>query len=101
VGFIVIEEKRISGKTYCLGSGEGKPLREYVEVVGNIINVEYQPDYGEIQYLCANIAKLTADTGWMPEISFEEGTKKTFISSPYPCTRFSRFESIYYSNRAA
>lgn len=105
---LAIGEKGINGKTYCLGSGTGKPLKEYLEIIRNIINTGYQPDYGEIphteksiKYLCADITELTVDTGWMPEISFEEGTKKTFISSPYPCTRFSRFESIYYSNRAA
>ncbi|MFP3089903.1 NAD(P)-dependent oxidoreductase [Treponema sp. TIM-1] len=75
-----IGEKGTSGKIYCLGSGMGRPLKEYLEVIKNIINVKYQPDYGKIpyteksiKYLCADISELTADTGWKPEISFEEG----------------------------
>jgi nucleoside-diphosphate-sugar epimerase len=78
-----VGEKSANGKTYCLGSGIGRPLKEYVEAIKNIINAEYQPDYGKIpyteksiQYLCADISDLTADTGWRPEVSFEEGIRK-------------------------
>ena len=28
-------------------------------------------------YLCADISKLTKDTGFIPQISFEEGIKET------------------------
>jgi nucleoside-diphosphate-sugar epimerase len=85
-----IGEEGISGKTYCLGSGTGMPLKEYLEVIKNMVNAEYQPDYGKIpytgksiKYLCADISELTADTGWKPEISFEEGIKKML---PFPLT---------------
>ncbi|GHT97795.1 CDP-abequose synthase [Spirochaetia bacterium] len=78
-----IGEKGIDGKVYCLGSGTGKPLREYLETVKKIINPDYMPGYGEIlyndksvTYLCADTSELTADTGWEPEVSFEEGIKK-------------------------
>lgn len=77
-----IGEKGRSGKSYCLGSGMGKQLKEYLETIKNIVNAEYQPDYEKIpyteksiKYLCADISELTADTGWKPEISFEEGIK--------------------------
>jgi nucleoside-diphosphate-sugar epimerase len=77
---IAVGERGITGKTYCLGSGVGNPLNEYLEIIKNRINPDYKPDYGEIpyteksvQYLCADISELTADTGWKPEVLFEEG----------------------------
>jgi nucleoside-diphosphate-sugar epimerase len=79
---LYIGEKGIDGKVYCLGSGMGRPLKEYLEFIKNAINAKYRPDYGlipytekSIKYLCADISELTADTGWKPEISFEEGIK--------------------------
>jgi nucleoside-diphosphate-sugar epimerase len=80
---LAIGEKGIDGKIYCLGSGKGRPLKEYVEIIKNIINAGYKPDYGKIsyteksvKYLCADISELTADTGWKPEVSFKDGIKK-------------------------
>jgi len=82
--FLAIGNKGMDGKTYCLGSGMGKPLKEYLEKIKNIINPEYIPQYDSIpyngnslQYLCADISDLTKDTGWEPMISFEEGIRKT------------------------
>jgi nucleoside-diphosphate-sugar epimerase len=81
--FLSIGEKGQNGKVYCLGSGNGKPLKEYLEIMRNIINPQYTPQYGEItyeeksvKYLCADISELTRDTGWKPEVSFEDGIKK-------------------------
>jgi nucleoside-diphosphate-sugar epimerase len=80
---LAIGGKGINRKTYCLGSGIGRPLKEYLEVIKNVINADYQPDYGRmpyteksIKYLCADTSELTADTGWRPEISFEEGARR-------------------------
>jgi len=79
-----IGENGIDGKIYCLGSGTGKPLREYLEAIKNMINPGYKLDYGafqynekSIRYLCADISELTADTGWKPAVSFEEGIRRT------------------------
>jgi nucleoside-diphosphate-sugar epimerase len=80
---IAIGRKGKSGKIYCLGSGIGRPLKEYLEIIKNAINAEYCPEYGKIpymekslKYLCADISELTADTGWKPEMSFEDGIKR-------------------------
>ena len=81
--FLSIGEKGLNGKIYCLGSGIGRPLKEYLEIIRNMVNLQYNPHYGEIpyteksvKYLCADISELTNDTGWKPEVSFEEGIKK-------------------------
>ena len=84
--FLALGEKGINGKVYSLGSGIGKPLKEYLETIKNMVNQTYTPQYGKIpyngnslKYLCADISELTNDTGWKPEISFEEGVKKILI----------------------
>lgn len=76
----LLGEKGISGKTYCLGSGIAKPLLDYLVCVRDIINKNYQLGIGQLSYskdqpmhLCADITELMYDTGWKPQISFEEG----------------------------
>lgn len=68
------------GKTYCLGSGLGKTLKEFLMTVVRICNPEYKPLFGVLpcsslqpMFLVADISELTQDTGWKPEVSFEEG----------------------------
>jgi len=86
--FLDIGEKGLNGKVYCLGSGEGKQLKEYLEIIRNILNPLYKIKYGEIpyteqslMYLCADITEVTEDTGWKPEITFEYGIKRVIDNS--------------------
>jgi nucleoside-diphosphate-sugar epimerase len=79
----LLGERGVSGKTYILGSGIGRPLREYLEIIRNMVNPEYICGYGKapytkdsIRYLCADISELTEDTGWMPDVVFEEGIRR-------------------------
>lgn len=69
---------------YCLGSGKNKPLYKYIEEIKNQINPNIELNLGAKEYeknqvmnLCADITNLTNDTGFVPEIEFEEGIKKT------------------------
>ena len=80
----LLGKKGISGKTYCIGSGKVMPLAQYVEVLRNCISPELPLGFGEIPYapkqvmnLCADISDLTADTGILPQYSFEAGIKET------------------------
>jgi nucleoside-diphosphate-sugar epimerase len=79
----MIGEKGVDGKVYTFGSGIGKPLKEYLEIIRRLVNPDYTPGYGRIpytknpiRYLCADISDLSKDTGWVPEITFEEGIQK-------------------------
>jgi UDP-glucose 4-epimerase len=81
--FLAIGKNGVDGKTYPLGSGNRKRLSEYLEIIRDIIapgialqfgRKEYYPH--QPMYLCADISELTRDTGWKPEILFEEGIKK-------------------------
>jgi nucleoside-diphosphate-sugar epimerase len=81
--FFALGENGESGKIYCLGSGVGRPLTEYLKTMKGMVNPDYIVKYGEIpynkksvMYLCADISELTKDTGWKPEVSFEEGIRQ-------------------------
>lgn len=70
------------GAVYTLGSGEAKPLKEYIETMkrftGGEIKIGALPyNENQVMYLCADISALTADTGFKPQISYEEGIERT------------------------
>lgn len=82
----LIGEKGQSEKIYAIGSGVYKPLREYVEIIRDIINPELELGIGDKPALsdkafssCVSISELTKDTGFVPEVSFEEGIRKTIL----------------------
>lgn len=81
--FRLIGEKAVGNKVYCLGSGQARPLREYIEHIRDFINPNMSLRFGEVPYpenpvmnLCADISSLQVDTGWRPRISFEDGIKE-------------------------
>lgn len=80
----LLGEKGQSGKIYCIGSGQVKKLKDYIEVIKENIDSNAELGYGEIpysekqvMYLCADISELERDTGFVPDYSFEEGIKET------------------------
>ena len=81
--FYLLGEKGVDGKTYVLGSGNAKPLRQYVEEIRDLVAPEVELGFGAIPYyphqvmhLEADISELTADTGFYPQIPFKEGIKQ-------------------------
>lgn len=80
----LLGQKGRDGRTYCIGSGQARPLREYMEMLRDAIDPSLPLGIGEIpygekqvMYLCADISDLTKDTGFVPEVEFEEGIRKT------------------------
>lgn len=79
--FYAIGEHGVDGKAYPIGSGIGRPLKEYVQIVYDIIgNKKAELNFGEvvtspssIMFLQADISELTHDTGFVPQIMFEDG----------------------------
>lgn len=77
------------GETYVLGSGSSDLLRNYLvkarQAVERITGRETpalglgEVPYGEhaVMHLACSIDKLSADTGFRPQTSFEEGIKQT------------------------
>ena len=79
-----IGEKGIPGKTYGIGSGVYKPLREYIIAIRDMIDPSLELGIGEHPNMsrqtfssCVNIYDLIKDTGFVQKISFEEGIKRT------------------------
>lgn len=82
--FYLIGKHGISGKTYCIGSGQAAPLRQYIETLRNQIDPSLPLGFGEIPYgdkqvmhLEADISDLHKDTGFVPQYSFEKGIQET------------------------
>lgn len=80
--FYLAADKGKSGKAYVLGSGKAMPLKEYIRIIGRVINPDCEIKLGAIEYadkqvmhLEADITELTKDTGFVPEIEFEYGIK--------------------------
>lgn len=72
------------GKTYCIGSGKARQLKEYIYCMRDEINPDLPIGIGDLAYaenqvmhLQADIADLKADTGFKPRIDFKEGIKHT------------------------
>lgn len=80
--FYLIGKKSEGRKVYCLGSGEARPLKEYILEMQQIINPDCPVGIGDVPYpencvmnICADISDIQTDTGWKPEVSFEDGIK--------------------------
>ncbi len=81
---LLLAEKGKSGQIYCIGSGEVYPLKDYIEIIGKIVDPKISLGIGKLPYadnqvmkLQADITTLQEDTGFAPEISFEEGIRRT------------------------
>lgn len=79
----LIGEKGNDGKIYCIGSGIGRPLHEYIDFIKSQIRSAAKINYGAIpfkknsvMYLVADIQELSGDTGFYPDYSFEDGIRK-------------------------
>lgn len=86
--FYLIGEYGVDGTNYFIGSGKVRPLKEYLQKVGDMVNqangTNVELGFGKIQanvvYLpeeVFSIETLEKDTGFIPKVSFEEGIKRT------------------------
>ena len=82
--FYLIGKYGKHGKAYTIGSGKSRLLREYITAIRDVVNPELEIGLGEREYypnqvmkLTADISELTEDTGFVPEVSFEEGIRRT------------------------
>lgn len=80
---VAMSEFGKDGAVYVVGSGQVKPLKEYVKVIRDNIDVSLEIGIGDKEYNCdqvmhleADISSLTKDTGWVPRTSFEIGIRK-------------------------
>ncbi|NBJ92538.1 NAD-dependent epimerase/dehydratase family protein [Parablautia muri] len=83
--FCLIGEKGIEKSQYIIGSGKAKPLKDYLEIIRNIVAPEMQLGLGELEFHglemtreMLDISSLVNDTGFTPAVTFEAGIKRTF-----------------------
>lgn len=85
----LIAEVGVDGSNYVIGSGEARPLKDYLSVVGEIANElcggpkiplglgERKADVICLPKEVFDISRLTADTGFKPQVAFREGIERT------------------------
>lgn len=81
--FYLLGEKGVNGKTYVLGSGQARPLYEYIFEIKEAVNPSCEVRLGAVPYgdrqvmhLQADISELSSDTGFVPCVEFKEGIEK-------------------------
>lgn len=79
----LLGEKGIGGKIYPVGSGECKTLKEYVEIIRDLINPELSIGIGDLPYKTSridnqvlDINELKEDTEFSPQYSFSDGIQE-------------------------
>jgi nucleoside-diphosphate-sugar epimerase len=79
LGYRLLCERGIPGKNYWVGSGDPRPLREYVERMYRLYPSGQEMQFGRLPYndikLSAedfSIGELQRDTGYAPTMTFED-----------------------------
>lgn len=73
----------VSDKTYVIGYGKSKLLREFLEEARDILSPGQDMGFGErpynadaVMHLECDISELTSDTGFVPDVDFKKGIKR-------------------------
>ncbi|MCQ2514301.1 MAG: NAD-dependent epimerase/dehydratase family protein [Ruminococcus sp.] len=82
--FVAIGEYGIANKEYTIGSGNARPLKEFIIEMQQALAPEAEPIFGDIPFTGVNMpleafstADIEKDCHFKPEISFAEGAKLT------------------------
>ena len=83
-GLIAVAERGTAYHSYMLGSGKAAPLRSFIETIGRETAPGRELIFGNVPYTGVqldesvfSIEALTRDTGFVPEIPFEDGIRRT------------------------
>lgn len=85
---LLLAERGIHGKVYVLGSGQVKPLKDYILLIRQAVEEQIGSagelglgdiPYSEkqVMYLGADLTELRQDTEFEPRVTFEEGIRIT------------------------
>lgn len=105
----LIADKGVDGKTYVLGSGEEKTLKQYIEEIRDCVSPDTELGFGrrpyaenQVMFLRAEISELNHDTGWKPETSFSDGIRSLIITDKkgFDLFQFIKFGLVGVSNTA-
>jgi nucleoside-diphosphate-sugar epimerase len=84
LGRNALNNSGMNGRIYPIGSGHGRPLREYIEELRDAIDSDLELGLGDIpygenqvMYLVADTTDLEKDTGFRSTTSFRKGISAT------------------------
>lgn len=70
--------------SYYIGSMQARPLRSFVQMIRDEIDPSIRPNFGAVPFhgvsheaSAFDCSKLMADTGYCPQVPFEQGIQKT------------------------
>lgn len=83
--FYLLGNKGKANKGYLIGSGDAKPLKEFLISLINVCNKKAIPSFGSVPFTGVNqnlrvfsIDDIKKDCGYAPSVSFEDGVKRTY-----------------------
>lgn len=83
--FRLIGEKGVPFSEYLIGSSNARPLKDYLMEMNQIVAKDMDFVYGDIPFSGTNLPidtfdtkKIKNDTGFVAELPFKEGVKRTF-----------------------
>lgn len=82
--FVALGDKGFSNRAYYIGTMNPRPLREFLLELRDCVDPHIEIGLGEIPFKGVSLTynefdveAVKKDTGFIPEVSFEEGIKKT------------------------
>jgi UDP-glucose 4-epimerase len=80
--FLAASETALVGRVWNLGAGNPQSVNRLIELLGG--EITYIPKRpGEPDCTWADIAKISSELGWRPQVSFEEGVGKILAEIDY------------------
>lgn len=81
---LALTESGRDGEVYNISAGAARPMRDYIEIVRDVVSPGAEIGYGALPYdptsimhLEGDIGKIQRETGWKPRVEFAEGIRKT------------------------
>ncbi len=81
----LLGKKCEKSKVYCVANGNALPLKEYIDIIKEVVDPSAELGYGEISLpnnpimnLEVDVSRLKADVGWVPKVEFSDGIKKIY-----------------------
>lgn len=80
--FLLAGETELSGRTWNVGAGNPQSVNRLVELLGGpVVHIPKRP--GEPDCTWADITRIKAELGWLPDVSFEDGVARVVADIDY------------------